>query len=193
MKPRSVEEYISSVPTEAQPKLRALREIIKSDAPEAEERISYGIPYYGHHGRLAYFRLSKSHIGLYLAPVVIEDHRKELERYETAKATIRFPLNENLPIALIRKLIKAGMRTNEHVAKKALKRPRQKMPVFVRAELVSNGLLDAYAARPPYQRNDYLSWINRAKRDETKQKRLDQMLSELKRGDRYMNMVWKGR
>lgn len=193
MKPRSVEEYISSVPREAQLKLRALRDIIRSVAPEAGERISYGIPYYGYHGRLAYFRLSKSHIGLYLAPVVIEQHTKELAKYKTAKATARFPLNEDLPDALIRKLIKAGMRINEHVAKKVLKRPRQKMPVFVRAELVSNGLLDAYAARPPYQRNDYLSWINRAKRDETKQKRLAQMLSELKRGDRYMNMVWKGK
>ncbi|NTW13810.1 MAG: hypothetical protein HGA31_02135 [Candidatus Moranbacteria bacterium] len=193
MKPRGVKEYIVSVPKEAQPKLRTLRDIIKSVAPEAQERISYGIPYYGYHGRLAYFRLSKSHIGLYLAPSVIEQHRKELERYGTAKATIRFPLNEDLPIALIRKLVKAGMRTNDHVAKKTLKRPRQKMPVFVRAELVRNKLADAYAARPPYQRNDYLSWINRAKRDETKQKRLSQMLSELKRGDRYMNMVWKGK
>jgi uncharacterized protein YdhG (YjbR/CyaY superfamily) len=194
MKPRSVEEYISSVPKEAQPKLRALRDIIKAVAPEAEERISYGIPYYAYHGNLAYFRLSAHHVGLYLSPAVIEQHTKELAKYETAKATIRFPLSEDLPISLIRKLLKLGMRHNElRVRTIAKRRPRQRMSASVRAELVSNGLLDAYAARPPYQRNDYLSWINSAKRDETKQKRLDQMLSELQRGDRYMNMVWKGK
>ncbi|HWQ60503.1 MAG TPA: DUF1801 domain-containing protein [Candidatus Fimivivens sp.] len=193
MKPRSVEEYISSVPTKTQPKLRALRDIIRVVAPEAEERISYGIPYYGYHGRLAYFRLSKSHVGLYLAPSVIEQHAKELAKYETAKATVRFPLDEDLPVALIRMLIKAGMRTNEHAVRSTLKRLRQTMPAFVREALATNKLTDSYSARPPYQRNDYLSWINRAKREETKRKRLAQMLAELKRGDRYMNMVWKGK
>ncbi len=53
--------------------------------------------------------------------------------------------------------------------------------------------MDAYHSRPPYQQNDYLGWINRAKRDETKMKRLQQMLDELERGDRYMKMTWRGR
>jgi uncharacterized protein YdhG (YjbR/CyaY superfamily) len=193
MKPRSVEEYILSVPTKTQPKLRELRDIIKAVVPEAEERISYSMPYYGYHGRLAYFRLSKSHVGLYLAPSVIEQHKKALAKYETAKATVRFSLDEDLPTVLIRKLIKAGMRTNEHTVRSTLKRPRQTMPTFVREALATNKLTDAYVSRPPYQRNDYLSWINRAKREETKQKRLAQMLTELKRGDRYMNMAWKGK
>ncbi len=48
--------------------------------------------------------------------------------------------------------------------------------------LVVRGLMDAYQARPPYQRNDYLGWINRAVRDETKRRRLAQMLDELARG-----------
>jgi uncharacterized protein YdeI (YjbR/CyaY-like superfamily) len=48
--------------------------------------------------------------------------------------------------------------------------------------------MDAYHSRPPYQQNDYIGWINRAKRPETKQKRLDQMLYELERGDLYMKM-----
>lgn len=193
MKPRSVEEYISSVPKEAQPKLRALRDIIKAVVPEVEERISYGMPYYAYRGNLAYFRLSAHHVGLYLSPAVIEQHKKALEKYESAKATVRFPLAEDLPVALIRKLLKAGMRHNEQRVRAPKKRPRQEMPAFVRAELVRTGLADAYAARPPYQRNDYLSWINRAKRDETKQKRLAQMIAELKCGDRYMNMVWNGK
>lgn len=63
------------------------------------------------------------------------------------------------------------------------------MPPFVRSALREMGLLAAYQDRPPYQRNDYLGWINRAKREETKQKRLNQMLDELRRGDVYMKMA----
>lgn len=50
----------------------------------------------------------------------------------------------------------------------------------------------AYDARPDYQRNDYLGWIARAKRPETRQKRLNQMLYELALGSVYMNMAWRG-
>jgi uncharacterized protein YdeI (YjbR/CyaY-like superfamily) len=66
------------------------------------------------------------------------------------------------------------------------------MPDFVRTGLEESGLVSAYEARPPYQRNDYLLWINTAKRDDTKHKRLAQMLDELKRGDAYMRMPWSG-
>ncbi len=64
------------------------------------------------------------------------------------------------------------------------------MPDFVREALESRGLAAAYDARPPYQRNDYLGWIARAKREGTVQKRLTQMLDELERGDVYMKMDW---
>lgn len=65
------------------------------------------------------------------------------------------------------------------------------MPDFFREALTRRGLMDAYLARPPYQRNDYIGWVNRAKRTETKQKRLNQMLDELEKGGVYMNMKWK--
>ena len=74
-----------------------------------------------------------------------------------------------------------------------LSRPRQPMPDFVRGALIENELFDAYRSRPAYQQNDYLGWINRAKRPETKQKRVDQMLYELQRGDLYMKMDYKPR
>lgn len=69
-----------------------------------------------------------------------------------------------------------------------LKREIQPMPGFVRAALKKHGLLDAFEKQPAYQRNDYLGWINRAKRQETKDKRLNQMLNELEKGGVYMNM-----
>ncbi|TIV97834.1 MAG: hypothetical protein E5V85_13395 [Mesorhizobium sp.] len=66
------------------------------------------------------------------------------------------------------------------------------MPEDVRAVLAERGLTAAYDARPDYQRNDYPGWIARAKRPDTRQKRLDQMLDELARGGVYMNMAWRG-
>ncbi len=67
------------------------------------------------------------------------------------------------------------------------------MPAFVRNALNERGLMEAYRARPPYQQNDYLGWIVRAKLETTKLKRLNQMLDELQGGKLYMNMVWKPR
>lgn len=69
-----------------------------------------------------------------------------------------------------------------------LKRPIEPMPEFVLAALEKEHLLGDYESRPAYQRNDYLLWINSAKRQDTKEKRLRQMLEELKAGGVYMNM-----
>lgn len=65
------------------------------------------------------------------------------------------------------------------------------MPAEVEHALEDTGLMEAYQARPPYQRNDYLGWIDRAKRPETKARRLQQMLDELEQGDVYMKMAWR--
>jgi uncharacterized protein YdeI (YjbR/CyaY-like superfamily) len=64
------------------------------------------------------------------------------------------------------------------------------MPEFFREALEAHGLMEAYRARPPYQRNDYIGWITRAKRPETQEKRINQMLEELEKGNVYMKMDW---
>ncbi len=113
MKPTTVDEYIQSAPKETQAKLHALRKAIKEAAPDAYEKLSYGMPYYGYKGRLAYFAYAKNHVGLYVMPPIVEQHNEELTDYKTAKATIRFPLDKDLPLPLIKKLIKAGVHANE--------------------------------------------------------------------------------
>ena len=65
------------------------------------------------------------------------------------------------------------------------------MPEFVWSSIVEQGLEDAYRARPPYQQNDYIGWIVSVKREETRCKRLAQMLDELWGGDRYMKMAYR--
>jgi uncharacterized protein YdeI (YjbR/CyaY-like superfamily) len=69
-----------------------------------------------------------------------------------------------------------------------VKRPRHPMPDFVKRALEERGLMGAYKERPAYQQNDYIGWINQAKRQETKEKRLRQMLDELEMGGVYMKM-----
>ena len=71
------------------------------------------------------------------------------------------------------------------------RRPRYEMPDFIRDALLEHELDEAYRGRPPYQRNDYIGWIAGAKREETRRKRLNQMLDELRSGDRYMKMAYR--
>lgn len=111
--PNEVDRYLAKAPKDVQNKLKKLREAIRETAPTARERISYGMPYYDYKGRLAYLRYTKTHIGLYIPPPVLEEHKKELTDYETAKATVRFPLDKKIPVTLIKKLIKARMKKNE--------------------------------------------------------------------------------
>lgn len=73
-----------------------------------------------------------------------------------------------------------------------LTREIQPMPEFVRDAIKARGLWEKYEARPAYQRNDYLMWINNAKREGTKRARLGQMLDELEAGGVYMRMKWNG-
>lgn len=74
-----------------------------------------------------------------------------------------------------------------------LKRAIHPMPDFIRSALSAKGLSAAYDVRPPYQRNDYIGWITRAKLPATQQKRLQQMLDELEQGDVYMKMAWQAK
>lgn len=108
---KSVDSYIKAAPKAIQPKLRALRKAIKAAAPDAEEKISYGMPYYGYKGRLAYFAYFKDHISLFAMPPIPETYKKKLN--VTGKATIQFHLDEKLPLALITRLVKARSRKNE--------------------------------------------------------------------------------
>jgi uncharacterized protein YdhG (YjbR/CyaY superfamily) len=115
---KEVDAYIASAPKALQPKLKDLRRAIRQVAPGAEESISYRMPYYSYQGRLAWFAAMKNHIGLYLVPPVIAEHLRELAAYKTTKSAVHLPLDKKLPIALIKKLVRARMKKNETGAKR---------------------------------------------------------------------------
>lgn len=69
-----------------------------------------------------------------------------------------------------------------------MKRPKHPIPNFVNQTLEEHGLIAEYNARPAHQRNDYIGWINNAKLQKTKEKRVNQMVAELEKGGVYMKM-----
>jgi uncharacterized protein YdhG (YjbR/CyaY superfamily) len=115
MKGRSqeVDEYIANASKSAQAKLTQVRKAILDVAPDAEESISYRIPYYSYKGSLAWFGLFRAHIGLYIRPPVVEKHRRKLAGYETTKSAVHLPLEKDVPVRLIQTLVRARVKMNE--------------------------------------------------------------------------------
>ena len=108
---KAVDAYIAAAPKAAQPRLRQLRKLIQETAPSATERISYGMPYYDHHGPLVYFSAFPNHIGLY--PAGQAERSNELKEYVTGKGTFRFPMDRPLPVVKITRLIRRRVKENE--------------------------------------------------------------------------------
>lgn len=113
----SVDEYIAQAPEDVRPILARIRAIVKEAAPQAEERIGYGMPSYYLNGYLLGFAAFKKHIGLYPTPAGIDAFKDELARYKGAKGSVQFPLNQPMPYDLIGKLARA--RVAEKTKKKA--------------------------------------------------------------------------
>ena len=115
---RAVDAYIEAAPHASRPMLKQLRQIIKTAAPEAEEKISYGMPFYELNGRLVYFAGYNNHVGLYAANPEKNLSAGELKKYLAAKSTIRLPLGHPLPVELIEKVVKARVKENEAKSEK---------------------------------------------------------------------------
>jgi uncharacterized protein YdhG (YjbR/CyaY superfamily) len=113
--PQTVDDYIAGFPAEIQSILRQIRSIIRETVPDAEEVISYQMPTYRLGGNLVHFAAFKNHIGFYPTPRGVEAFQDELAPYQHAKGSIRFPLNQPIPYALIRKIV--VFRVNEMLEK----------------------------------------------------------------------------
>ena len=104
--PRNIDEYIAGFPSDVQDRLQKIRRTIKKAAPDAEEAIKYRMPTFTLNGNLVHFAAYKNHIGFYPAPVGIEAFKKELSAYEGAKGSVRFPLDQPVPLGLIGRIVK---------------------------------------------------------------------------------------
>jgi uncharacterized protein YdhG (YjbR/CyaY superfamily) len=106
--PKNVDEYLARVPEPARSAINKMRAAIRSAVPpQATEAISYGIPAFKNKGALVWFAAFSDHCSLFPTAAVIEKFKNELKAYSTSKGTIHFPTDKPLPIALIKKLVKA--------------------------------------------------------------------------------------
>ncbi|HYF66941.1 MAG TPA: DUF1801 domain-containing protein [Ohtaekwangia sp.] len=104
---KDIDEYIAAFPKDVQQLLEAVRATIKKAAPGAKEDIKYAIPTFTVNGsNLVHFAAFKNHIGFYPAPSGITEFKKELAAYLGGKGSLRFPKDEPLPLALIKKVVK---------------------------------------------------------------------------------------
>ena len=112
--PGTVEDYLAGLPDGSRVALEKLRKTIKAAAPKATETISYGMPAFKDGGRiLVYYAAFKDHCSLFPASKqVIADHEEELKAYFTSRGTIRFDPGEPLPVALVKKIVKARLAEN---------------------------------------------------------------------------------
>jgi len=123
-----IEIYFAGFPAETQKKLQQVREIIKLIAPDASEKISYGIPTFYLGGNLVHYAAYKNHIGFYPGAGGIEAFEAELSHLKRAKGSVQFPLNEPLPVELISKITKFRLDQNLGKAKlKSTKKQKDKM------------------------------------------------------------------
>ena len=116
---QNIDDYIENFPKKVQEILQGLRTTIREAAPDAEEAISYQMPTFRFKGNLVHFAAYKNHIGFYPTPSGIEKFKSELSIYEGAKGSVKFPIDQPLPLDLIGKIV--SFRVKENLEKAAAK------------------------------------------------------------------------
>jgi uncharacterized protein YdhG (YjbR/CyaY superfamily) len=112
-KPKSIDEYLAALSNDKRAALEKLRKTIRAVAPGAEECISYQLAAFRQNGMLVAFGATANHCAFYLmSSSTVEAHQDELKDYDTSKGTIRFQADKPLPVALVRKLVKARIAEN---------------------------------------------------------------------------------
>lgn len=101
----TIDDYIDRFPGDVQEILQRIRRTVQEAAPDAEETISYQIPTFRQNGNLVHFAAFKKHIGFYPTPAGIEAFASQLSRYESARGSVKFPLNDPMPYDLIREIV----------------------------------------------------------------------------------------
>lgn len=108
----AIDLYIADFPSATQKLLQQVRTTIRKAAPEAEEKIGYGIPTFVLYGNLVHFAGYKYHIGFYPGASGIATFSKEMSAYKQSKGAVQFPLNKAMPLALITKITKYRVKQN---------------------------------------------------------------------------------
>ena len=117
-----IDEYVAQAPSATRPILQKIRALVREEAPEAEERISYRMPAFFDGGAVIYFAPFKHHVGMF--PPLKGDAalEKALAKYRGEKGNLRFPLDEPMPYPLIRRVVRARLKALRAKQAKAKRR-----------------------------------------------------------------------
>lgn len=120
---KTVDEYLKQIPAKERAVLKKIRKTILEAVPDAQEKISYQMPGYMYHGHLVFFAMQKNYCSLYaLGRTVLKQFEKELKSFEVKGLTIHFTAEHPLPLALIKRMVKARAKQNEEKKKKPAKK-----------------------------------------------------------------------
>lgn len=108
----TIQEYIDSQEVNVRERLNAIYEAIRSAIPDAEERISWGMPTFWKGRNIIHFAPAKKHIGLYPGPEAVEAFRERLKDYKTSKGAIQLPNNKELPLSLVAEIARWSYEKN---------------------------------------------------------------------------------
>jgi uncharacterized protein YdhG (YjbR/CyaY superfamily) len=117
----SIEQYIRSFPAPTRRLLKDLRAVIREAAPDAREKISYGMPSFSQNGNLVGFAAYENHIGFYGASSAHRALASKVAKYKTGKGTLRFPLDQPIPAKLVRQIVKLAVERNSAKSMKVLR------------------------------------------------------------------------
>jgi len=123
----TIDEYISQFAPDIREKLEAIRAIIKEEAPDAKEKISYQMPTFTLFGNLVHFAAFKNYIGFYPTPSGIEAFKGDISKYKNAKGSIQFPIGEPLPFDLVKAMVKFRVIENTMLAQAQNKKKKEKL------------------------------------------------------------------
>lgn len=102
----AVAAYIDAAAEPARSRLRTLRSLVREEAPDAVERMAYGLPTWHQEENLLHLGAFARHVGLYPGPAAIEAFAEELEAFRTSKGAMQIPHDRDLPVDLVRRIVR---------------------------------------------------------------------------------------
>lgn len=185
--------YAAACPEHLSATFERMRSLIRAAVPDAVEHMGYGVISYAVGSGRMHVGYAKRHLALYPGREGVLQFEERLSElgFDTAVGTIRCTPEHPLSDELVQDIARWALLVQSEVMPRR-GAPREKLELTDRmcGALEDAGLMDAYLARPPYQRNDYISWVESPKRESTRQAHLAQMLDELRAGNRYKGMPW---
>jgi uncharacterized protein YdhG (YjbR/CyaY superfamily) len=120
--PKTIDEYIATLPADVQPILQKVRQTINKAAPKAVEKVAYGMPTLVLNGKyLVHYAGAKKHLGLFGLPREHPGFSEDLSAYESGRVTLQFPYDQRMPYGLITKIVKYLVKQSNAQAKEKKK------------------------------------------------------------------------